>query len=114
MSNLNNEALIREIEKLKQENNSLKGIDSSRNSQDKSSTRTSKGLKEVMFQQLDNLMSDNPDYKRANGIAKAVKTIVDVNKTELEFAKFHLDVARSNIDIKEIQKSGTVKTIVMR
>lgn len=84
-----NEAIIKEMEKLKKENNELKG------KQDiEKVKRSSNGLKDVLFRQLDNILGDNPDYKKANTVAKMVKTIADVSKVELEYAKFSKELEK--------------------
>lgn len=85
------EALIKELERVKKENNELKGrVDN------EVVKRNSSGLKEVLFQQLDNILGDNPDYKKANSVAKMVKTISDVSKVELEYAKFSREIEKDS------------------
>jgi uncharacterized protein related to proFAR isomerase len=96
--------LMKEVERLKEENNKLKGIASVERVK-----RTSKGLKEVLFTQLDELLGDNPDYKKANTISKMVKTIVDVGKTELDYAKYNREIHKEEDDYV-----SSVKTIQMR
>lgn len=98
------DVMMREIERLKNENNALKGIENPERVK-----RTSKGLKEVLFAQLDDLLGENPNYKKSNAVAKMVKTIVDVGKVELEYSKYNRDINKDNEEYV-----ASVKTIQMR
>ena len=95
----NRDLLIKEIERLKLENNELKGKPSV-----ELARRNTGGLKDVLFQQLDNVLSSEPDYKKANAVSKTVKTIIDVAKTELEYARFNNEIRKSkNEDLQHIK-----------
>lgn len=76
----------------------------------KNTPKTSQGLKNVLFNTLDNVLSDKPDYKRANVVCKTVKTIVDISRTELEYSKFNIAMQKE----KTLTDVDNVKTINMR
>lgn len=50
--------------------------------------RTAEGLRNALFDEIDNIKSGNSDIKQANAVAKIAKTIVDVTKMELEYSKY--------------------------
>ena len=54
----------------------------------KKTVRTSEGLRNVLFDELDGIRNGTSDVKQANAVAKIAKTIVDVTKVEMEYSRY--------------------------
>ncbi len=65
--------------------------------------RTSEGLRNALFDEMDNLRSGTSDTKRASMVAKLANTIVSVAKVEMEHARYE-DMPKLG---KESLKLGT-------
>ena len=66
--------------------------------------RTSEGLRNALFDEMDNLRNGETDTKRASMVAKLANTIVSVAKVEMEHHRFEDMPAMGG---KEVLRLGT-------
>ena len=50
--------------------------------------RTSEGLRNALFDEMDALRAGTSDTKRASMVAKLANTVVSVTKVEMEYARY--------------------------
>jgi hypothetical protein len=68
-------------------------------------TRTSEGLRNALFDEMDNLRSGTSDTKRASMVAKLANTIVSVAKVEMEHARYE-DMPKLGSDTLKLGTGG--------
>jgi len=67
--------------------------------------RTSEGLRNALFDEMDNLRAGTSDTKRASMVAKLANTIVGVAKVEMEHARYE-DMPKLGGDTLKLGSGG--------
>jgi len=65
--------------------------------------RSSQGLREMLFDELDNIRNGKSNPQRANAITKASAVILDSAKLEVQYAKFMNELGNGKNTVDSIK-----------
>jgi len=62
--------------------------------------RTSEGLRNILFDEIDGIRNGTSDVKQANAISKIAKTIVEATKLEMEYSRYEdIELGSGNMQL---------------